>query len=529
MTAHSAKKGVSWLSLNVKSEAGIAASAPKLAAQLLDAIELYDGGTWLSSRPQTIHVHQAESIAEEVTHIDRSCPYFVVGTSPDLPFDAFVRRVTSWTRDTRGLGQVAVLDPDATKQFNEIVGATHSVLPGTIRTYDVDVDPAFPADARRHRVIGTRRLAGPDAVVQRLLAEVARNHAARREFPSSVKTELRSLIRIEDPMLIEALSRPADDISDHITSEVIKAEPVNATTDSKAKTSHSIAVPRSSTLADEASAYLSQVELVQEILGIETITTESLAQFATFKVLNQRLTDRITQELFERRQQIDDLRFEIDGLRGALEDQELDLAIALDDASRLAAESRWLRSKLADVGEREAYALIPDDQLIHRPESFSELCEMLPTLAKKGVEFTGSVDTVEYLDAVDTIGRVAGVAWDCLITICDYIRARNDEAFTGGLAAYVGSAPAGYSSVSQRKFGKSESESVRNDKKLLLERTFPVPQSVNSEGETVMLAHFKLASLATVSPRMYVLDNYAKDGKVYVGYIGRHLTNTMTN
>lgn len=44
-----------------------------------------------------------------------------------------------------------------------------------------------------------------------------------------------------------------------------------------------------------------------------------------------------------------------------------------------------------------------------------------------------------------------------------------------------------------------------------------------------MLAHFKIASIATISPRIYGYDNWTADGKVYVGYIGRHLTYTMTN
>ena len=44
-----------------------------------------------------------------------------------------------------------------------------------------------------------------------------------------------------------------------------------------------------------------------------------------------------------------------------------------------------------------------------------------------------------------------------------------------------------------------------------------------------MKAHFKLASIGMLSPRMYYHDDYANSGKIYIGYIGRHLTNTMTN
>ena len=32
-----------------------------------------------------------------------------------------------------------------------------------------------------------------------------------------------------------------------------------------------------------------------------------------------------------------------------------------------------------------------------------------------------------------------------------------------------------------------------------------------------------------VSPRMYYLNRTRQDGKVYIGYIGKHLRNTQTN
>ena len=44
-----------------------------------------------------------------------------------------------------------------------------------------------------------------------------------------------------------------------------------------------------------------------------------------------------------------------------------------------------------------------------------------------------------------------------------------------------------------------------------------------------MEGHFKLGRVGIISPRMYYLDGYVRDGKVYVGYIGAHLRNTQTN
>lgn len=43
-----------------------------------------------------------------------------------------------------------------------------------------------------------------------------------------------------------------------------------------------------------------------------------------------------------------------------------------------------------------------------------------------------------------------------------------------------------------------------------------------------MESHFRLSAKKSVSPRVYVHDATRKDGKIYVGYIGRHLENTKS-
>ncbi len=60
------------------------------------------------------------------------------------------------------------------------------------------------------------------------------------------------------------------------------------------------------------------------------------------------------------------------------------------------------------------------------------------------------------------------------------------------------------------------------------ERIFPVPAIVDPSCKIEMQAHFKLGKHGMVTPRLYYLDHWAKSGAVYIGYIGRHLTNTQT-
>jgi hypothetical protein len=44
-----------------------------------------------------------------------------------------------------------------------------------------------------------------------------------------------------------------------------------------------------------------------------------------------------------------------------------------------------------------------------------------------------------------------------------------------------------------------------------------------------MDAHFKIARKGMVSPRIYYHDDASRTGKIYVGYIGKHLPNAHTN
>ena len=93
---------------------------------------------------------------------------------------------------------------------------------------------------------------------------------------------------------------------------------------------------------------------------------------------------------------------------------------------------------------------------------------------------------------------------------------------------YLRDTPAGRNTLPPNKHAATESESVTKNSIWKKERLLPVPQSVNSSGRAFMLAHFTLGLVGSVSPRLHYLDDVPRSGKVYIGYIGRHLTNTKT-
>jgi hypothetical protein len=80
------------------------------------------------------------------------------------------------------------------------------------------------------------------------------------------------------------------------------------------------------------------------------------------------------------------------------------------------------------------------------------------------------------------------------------------------------------------KVVRDESETVKNNARWRREREFPVPSAFDASKRTFMGSHIRIGASASgqISPRLYFFDATALTGKIYVGYLGRHLTNTRT-
>lgn len=125
------------------------------------------------------------------------------------------------------------------------------------------------------------------------------------------------------------------------------------------------------------------------------------------------------------------------------------------------------------------------------------------------------------------MGTAAQAVWDACCALTDYVRVMSDGTFEGSVDHYLKQTPKGCRGVPTRKHGFGESEATMNQ--YGADRIFPVPTSVDPSGTATMTAHFKLAVIGRFTPRLYYLDRVRQDGKVYIGYIGRHLRNTQTN
>ena len=94
---------------------------------------------------------------------------------------------------------------------------------------------------------------------------------------------------------------------------------------------------------------------------------------------------------------------------------------------------------------------------------------------------------------------------------------------------YLANPPAGYRTCSASRHRSNESDTVKGNEKMRRERTRAVPVEVDPRGVIEMWAHFAPTRCDQNAPRMHYYPDTERTHKVYIGYIGRHLTNTKTN
>lgn len=562
-----------WLRIRVTNDRGRFVAVPRLATYVMDVIDTLDGPAQYTSEPRVLRGTGAEEFLDLVCDPNRAAPIFAAGSDHTLPFDRWVAKVGQWTKQVRGMAHVIVLDPPATQVFHDLVGASHSVRPGTIRTFLPEVDPAVAVDGLRHRVLGAKRLADqPDGVTMSMFGRIARESASARILPNSVAQVERAVRRVADEFLLDQLSinvevpavatdaevegstssvivEATDELSDALENQTAQVRPFDAEAEqghespSTLDDTH-VANAASSDAGSATSAqveelqqqvdqYLASVRLVQDVLGITRLDEEqlrSVAALADQARLRIEALEQLRSAMAEKEAKADVLEDTNRELDERLKDAELDLAIAEEERAKAADEVRYLRMRLRDVEDYEgAISPIPDDARTTYPESFDELLEWVekPEFKARGIIFCGDAGAARDLDDSDTLQQAVRQAWEVFLTLQSYVMARHDGAFDGGIDSYLGQTPTGYRTYPKGKFASTETrQTMQGHGK---ERKFPVPTGVKKSGFAVMKAHFKLAKIGMVSPRMYVLDQFTVDGRVYVGYIGRHLTNTKTN
>jgi hypothetical protein len=498
-----------WISIRVTNDQGRFVAVPRVARYLLGVLPLRDGRLELEDSFSVLRSGHIDELVDALTDDRRHGLAFVAGSDVelDIPFDIWANQVGKWAKEVSGLGKVFVLDPAATADFARRVGPEFAAPPWAIRTYRPDVRLDDTDNARQHRILGTKRLGSePYGAVRTLLGDIARQQAGTRPPDPSVLRVQRRFERLENRRLVEHLAEPAP--AAETSAAVAAAEPVTA--------------PAPKPAEDK------QLALVKKILGLVEITEHSLTSFLA--KLTRRDHERKALEALKERvdllqSQVEDLQDENQLLVEALDDAQLETELVRLDTDDRDGTIRWLTARLKEHDDYEAeYADVPEEYKQSRPDDFDDLLDRIEQL--DGVCFTGDAKEVARLAQVDTNDVALRAAWDAVLVMCDYVRLRADGSWTQGLKQFIDHTPQGCHTISSRKFAETETGTTM--RQFGDERLFAVPEDVECGGTVTMKAHFKLAKIGHVSPRMYIHDAHPDQSMMCIGYIGLHLTNTQT-
>lgn len=236
-------------------------------------------------------------------------------------------------------------------------------------------------------------------------------------------------------------------------------------------------------------------------------------------------------------------------IAGLIEERELALALAEEQegrantffADRESALAEWaerdqrvldlenmvrsLQRRLVIGGQAAEAYLPPEEPAAAPPATFSELLDWIDAELTL-VEFSGDREKMLELDRRPESATWVRSSWETLRAMQAY----READFAGDFKMWCENPPTGSYAIPAGKVARDESETVRNNPRWNREREFPVPTEIASSGRMFMGAHVRIGASGSgrISPRLYFYDDAKQTGKIYVGYLGQHLTNTRT-
>lgn len=432
----------------------VPAKTPRLARSLLQVLHARDGVADVTAQPQVVEADDVDAVIDELCDETRRLPVVVASAPYGVDFDAWLEdTVDPLVRPLAGLAILYLLSPEAEPRFNRTL-EYHQVYGGGVRTYLPGVDPAWPADGQRHRVMSRRLIAERSSQARRILAQLPQRLAARAPLPAELD---------------------------------------------------SVPVMRTRALGDSAAPELERLRVENDVL--------------------HEILEEAGREQRVRADEIRDLKHE---LRMA-EDNGTLLIAEYDEQYRelhtARARLQVLRKQMVNLGAgAAAYAHFsaPDDE----PQSFEELLRRIADLPR--LHFTGSRKVTLELDAQAHGSSWVRMTWDALLALRDFAEAAASGRAGRDFKQWCADAPGGARTISPRKIVRDESKSVKTNSSWRRQRTFPVPEHIDSIRKVFMGAHVRVGGGNTIAPRLHYFDGACVEHGIYVGYIGPHLSNTLT-
>ncbi|MET8968585.1 hypothetical protein [Streptomyces hydrogenans] len=454
---------------------------PALVEQLVKALRPRDGLARLTLNAQAVTVDGVEALVDILCDPDRRLPV-VVAARPLQPDPVWSQRLKTMMTKCAGDASLYLLeDAPAVDAFRRTIGAHHGVRPGSVRTFLREVDPAWPADGPRHRLLSGARISTQTDSVYTLVAREVQRHARGAELPEALRT-----------LVFPDVQRRKQDER--------RAAQTAARTQVQA-------VPALA-LEKELAALKDEVSVLTQLL---TEGDRDLSEARRDAALAERTVQLLREDLRTTSKQFE-------------EEMEAHL-LTLEDVERAQAEARVLRSRLHGEGRHDETVVLEPTQA--QPASFEELVQRRDEL--EHVLLTADLTVTQSLDDHELARTWAAKAWQGLRSLDSYAEAQKAGLVNGGYFQFCMTTPVASARifpVKQIAMGETEATlTAWGD-----ERIFPAPEELDPRGRMQMEAHLKLGSKGSISPRIYFYnDSRGVTGKVVVGYIGPHLTNRKTS
>lgn len=510
---------------------------PRVVKRTLETINAHDSGVPVLSEPLTIRKDDIDTLVGYITDTKRAVSVVVATPVPGLPTHIWRDAVTSLTRDTLGCASFFVLDAGVDNLLNERLGDSHAIPPGAIRTFAPHTDLEDPSDSRRHRILTTRTmergLVKNRRFSERLVRAIA--VAPRRAL---LETELPSeLIRTVRILQRERISNNAPapvgailtDRTGHDPEITISARQENPVEPLAVSAGHS-------------------AEQLREI--VDRLTQHNAQLHEALSVLQERLTEArnvatdqshrlevITAEANRLQSERESLEDHVSKLHRSLENEQIERELAEIERRKAEKKLRSLEHWLSTREDQHEYIEPTNEPWESDPVNVTEIVERLTDKKNFGeilryVELTDidrAINNAYKVDEIDSTSSYASAFWEYVLVLYDFAKERIEGGFKGGMHQYLTSSTTHGRKCPTARHKPNESETVQNNIKMRRERTFPVPTTVKPEGKVFMAAHFAPTHRDQNAPRMYYYDDLSNTRKIYIGYIGIHLTNTKTN
>ncbi len=491
------EEGMLWLDVDAPEEARPVLA--QLITGLIAAVRMCDGAHPMSSTPGLATTGQLDHLTSRLLDPRRRGLLFVAGsaTAAGIPEQQWSECVAAILADTAGVAAAYILDGAATEQFNATMPAELRIRPYTIRTFEPGVCLDDPGD--RHPTLSTQSIVHDDQTyLRRLLGRRARQVASRTSLPEDLRA-----------------------IDTRLSEELNQILPISPASDG---------LPTTPSAAAQA-AHQILPGVLAEVLGDSAVTAAALREVCA-TALQARSAMAANHEAQQRiktlQKQLNTQQSEAVALRHCLEEERAETAVLVQEHTETERQLRNAQNLLVAMGHKDCtdavLAELPADAA---PRAFSELLGRLSELSS--IEFTGDPAKALELDARNSDGAWAEQCWKALLALNDYAELSRAGRFEGHIERYLMATPLGLHGFSARRHARIETAEVANTTKFRRPRMLPVPTKVDPSGKTYMEAHFKISQSGTVSPRMHYLDDTARTGRIYVGYIGRHLPTSRTN